>query len=57
LEDCFEEGCFLFFNFLANKEQKMASFDGQSTFLLRSIKDELGGVLDSAKAKFSIILK
>jgi hypothetical protein len=55
LEDTFEEGCFLYYQYLAQKEERLGQVEHLTTLHLKAIKDELNSILEEASGKFKAI--
>lgn len=55
LEDTFEEGCFLYYQYLAQKEEKLSQVENLTTVHLKTIKEELNCILEEANGKFKAI--
>lgn len=55
LDDTFQEGCYIFYQYLIQKEEKLARVENLNTLHLKCIKEELNTVLDEANCKFKAI--
>ena len=53
----FDSGCITFFEYLSEKERKMAHTNNVKTAFLKQIKEELSAILERAMGKFKTILK
>ena len=57
LQDVFDSGCVSFYEYLAEKEVKLAHTDNVKTSFLKQIKEDLSTILDRSLKKFMTILK
>jgi hypothetical protein len=55
LDDTFQEGVFLYYQYLAQKEEKLARVESLTTLHLKTIREELNAVLEEANGKFKAI--
>lgn len=55
LDDTFQEGCYIFYQYLIQKEEKLSRVENLTTLDLKCIKEELNTVLEEANCKFKAI--
>lgn len=55
LDDTFQEGCYIFYQYLLQKEEKLSRVENLTTLHLKSIKEELNIVLEEINSKFKAI--
>lgn len=55
LDDTFQEGCYIYYQYLSQKEEKLARVESLTTLHLKNIKEELNAVLEEANSKFKSI--
>jgi hypothetical protein len=55
LDDTFQEGCYIFYQYLVQKEEKLSQVENLTTLHLKCIKEELNAVLVEANCKFKAI--
>lgn len=55
LDDTFQEACYIYYQYLSQKEDKLTRVESLTTLHLKNIKEELNAVLEEANSKFKSI--
>ena len=55
MDDTFQEGCYIYYHYLSQKEERFTRVENLTTLHLKNIKEELNAVLEGANSKFKAI--